>query len=46
MNPNGNQTGQFHAAHGVAATILIGLALIFGLHFLGFRFAIAAGVGR
>lgn len=37
--------GQFHAGHGVAATIVLGLLLIFGLHMLGFRFAVAAGVG-
>ena len=38
--------GSFHAAHGVAATIALGLFLIFGLHLLGFRFVVAAGVGR
>lgn len=41
-----NDTGNFHAAHGVAGAILIGLLLAFGLHFLGFRFVVAAGVGR
>jgi len=35
----------FSANHGVAATILLGLLLIFGLHMLGFKFVVTAGVG-
>lgn len=45
-SPSSAPVGNFHAGHGVAATILIGLAMIFGLHMLGFRFVVAAGVGR
>lgn len=39
-------TDSIHAAHGVAGLIVASLALIFLLHFLGFRFVVAAGVGR
>ena len=47
MNPSDlTPAGGFHAAHGVAAVIVLGLAVVFGLHLLGFRFAVAAGVGR
>ena len=43
---NQDNTVNFHAGHGVAGLILLGLALIFGIHLLGFRFVAAAGVGR
>lgn len=46
MNDGTNNSIQFHAAHGVAGLILLALAVIFGAHFLGFRFVAAAGVGR
>lgn len=44
--PQDQALGSFHAAHGVAGAILLGLLLVFGLHLLGFRFVVAAGVGR
>lgn len=39
-------TMQFHSAHGVAGVIVASLIVIFTLHYLGFRFVVAAGVGR
>lgn len=45
-NPTSAPLSQYHAGHGVAVTILLGLAIVFGLHLLGFRFVVAAGVGR
>ena len=44
--PQQQGLGSLHAAHGVAGTILLGLLIVFGLHMLGFRFVVAAGVGR
>lgn len=38
--------GSPNAAHGVSATIVLALVAIFALHYLGFRFVVAAGVGR
>lgn len=45
-SPSSAALPTFHAGHGVAVTIILGLAMIYGLHFLGFRFVVAAGVGR
>lgn len=43
---NGQIQSQVHAAHGVAGLIVLSLITIFTLHLLGFRFVVAAGVGR
>ncbi len=45
MQPQSTTNG-LHAAHGMAGVIVASLGLIFLLHFLGFRFVVAAGVGR
>jgi hypothetical protein len=51
MNPPGqgghaaNELGAIHAAHGMAGVIIGALAFVFIMHYLGFRFVVAAGVG-
>jgi hypothetical protein len=40
-----NATDSVHAAHGVAGMIIVSLVVIFAMHFLGFRFVVAAGAG-
>lgn len=42
---SGDLTGAHNTPLHIAALIIFGLAVIFGLNMLGFRFAAAAGVG-
>lgn len=47
MNPEqSTNVSTPHAAHGVAGAIILSLALVGALYFMGFRFMVAAGVGR